>query len=125
MTALWIGLGGMAGALLRFGLDTALSRRARPGTPGFPLGTLTVNVAGSLLIGLAAGLLDTSMLAPAAYQAAATGLAGGLTTFSSWTVATVGLWNEGRRLAAAVNIAANLVLGCLAAGAGLLAGLAA
>lgn len=125
MTALWIGLGGMCGALLRFGLDTLLARRSRPGRAGFPVGTLLVNAAGSLLIGFAAGLLGTGLLPEPAYQAAATGLAGGLTTFSSWTVATLSLWADGRRRAAAANILLNLVLGCAAAAAGLLAGLSA
>ncbi|MDM7989776.1 CrcB family protein [Arthrobacter sp. zg-Y877] len=123
MTALWIGLGGMAGALLRFGLDSLLARRSRPDRPGFPWGTLLVNTAGSLLIGFAAGLLGTAALSEAGYQAAATGFAGGLTTFSSWTVATLALWTDGRRRAAAANVLLNLFLGCLAAAAGLLAGL--
>ena len=125
MTALWIGLGGMCGALLRFGLDTLLARRARPERAGFPVGTLVVNTAGSLLIGFVAGLLGAGLLSVPAYQAAATGLAGGLSTFSTWSVATLALWGDGRRGAAAVNILLNLVLGCLAAGLGLLAGLAA
>lgn len=125
MTALWIGLGGMCGALLRFGLDTLLARRERPVQAGFPVGTLLVNTAGSLLIGFVAGLLATGLLPEIAYQAAAAGFAGGLTTFSSWSVATLSLWADGRRRAAAANVLLNLVLGCLAAGAGLLAGLSA
>lgn len=123
MTALWIGLGGMCGALLRFGLDSLLPRRDRPDKAGFPIATLLVNIAGSLLIGFAAGLLGTGLLSETGYQAAATGFAGGLTTFSSWSVATLALWGDGRRRAAAANLLLNLVLGCLAAAVGLLAGL--
>lgn len=123
MTALLVGAAAVVGALVRFGLDTYLARKSPPGRPTFPWSTLVVNVAGSFLIGLAFGLLMRGALAGDAYPVAAAGLAGGLTTFSSWSVATLQLWLERRPRAAAVNLAANVLLGVLAAAAGrLLAG---
>jgi CrcB protein len=58
-------------------------------------------------------------LAPEWQTALATGLAGGLTTFSSWTTATVRLLTEERFGSAVLNVAANLVLGFAAAAAGI------
>ncbi|MBA4102877.1 MAG: camphor resistance protein CrcB, partial [Arthrobacter sp.] len=70
-----------------------------------------IGAAHGLTVGLGLG---------AEWQAAlATGLAGGLTTFSSWTTATVRLLSEERLGSAAVNVAANLVLGLAAAAAGI------
>lgn len=118
MTALWVGAASVVGALVRFALDAWFARRQRPGRAGFPVATLVVNVAGSLLIGWCFGLLDSGTLSPRAYPVAAAGLAGGLTTFSSFSVASLVLWIDGRRAAAAGNIAANLVLGLAAAATG-------
>jgi CrcB protein len=53
------------------------------------------------------------------HAAIATGLAGGLTTFSSWTTATVRLVSEERYRAAALNIGSNLLAGLAAAALGL------
>ena len=118
MTALWVGLAAAAGALARFGLDSLFARRQRPGRASFPVATLLVNVAGSFLVGCCLGLLSSDALGLQAYPAATAGLAGGLTTFSSWTVGTLTLWIDGRRTAAAGNLAGNLILGVAAAAAG-------
>lgn len=118
MTALWVGAASVLGALARFGLDAWFTRRLRPTGVSFPVATLLVNVAGALLIGWCYGLLDSGALGARVYPVAAAGLAGGLTTFSSFSVASLTLFLDGRRLAAAVNIAANLLLGVAAAAAG-------
>ncbi|MCC9196038.1 CrcB family protein [Arthrobacter sp. zg-Y820] len=118
MTALWVGAAAVLGALVRFALDSWFARRQRPGKAAFPLSTLLVNAAGSFLIGWCFALLTRGAIGPGEYPVAAAGLAGGLTTFSSWTVGTLTLWLDGRRMAAAVNVTANLVLGVAAAGAG-------
>jgi len=76
-------------------------------------------VAGSFIIGAAMGLTVRLGLGAEWQSGLATGLAGGLTTFSSWTTATVRLVSETRYRAAAVNIAANLVAGLAAAALGL------
>jgi fluoride exporter len=114
---LLVGLCGIAGALLRFAVDSWLaglpSRRRH-----WPWATLVVNVAGSFVIGLSIGL--SSVLGGEWHAALATGLAGGLTTFSSWTTATVRLVSEGRYGAAALNISVNLLAGSAAAAAGIM-----
>ncbi|WP_066295539.1 fluoride efflux transporter FluC [Arthrobacter luteolus] len=110
MTVLLVGLGGMAGALIRFGLDTAITASRPAGPPHFPAATLIVNIAGSFLIGAAFGLLQSGGIDGTAYDAAAAGLAGGLTTFSSWSTATLLLWLDGSRRLAVANVVLNLVL---------------
>ena len=113
---LLVGLFGTAGALLRFAVDSWLAGLPSP-RRHWPWATLVVNVAGSFVIGLSIGL--SSMLGAEWHAALATGLAGGLTTFSSWTTATVRLVSEGRYGAAALNIGVSLLAGIAAAAAGI------
>jgi CrcB protein len=101
-------------------------RARRPGRLGrnatprhWPWATLVVNVTGCLIIGLSIGITGRLGLAPEWQTAVATGLAGGLTTFSSWTTATVRLLSEARFSAAALNVGANLVAGFAAAAVGI------
>ena len=128
LTAALVGLFGIAGALLRFGIDSWFahhsSRRSVRTAKGrqtlhWPWATLVVNVVGCFIIGLSHGAAAQLGLTADWQTALATGLAGGLTTFSSWTTATVRLVAEERLGSAAANIAANLVLGLAAAAAGI------
>ncbi|MDQ0690406.1 CrcB family protein [Arthrobacter sp. W4I7] len=133
-----VGVFGVAGALLRFAVDSWFAhhtsiRSARgvenrhSGIHGsrnrkrlhWPWATLFVNVTGCFIIGAAHAMTLKLGVAPEWQAALATGLAGGLTTFSSWTTATVRLLSEARFGSAALNVAANLVLGFGAAAAGL------
>ncbi len=132
IAAVLVGIFGVAGALLRFGIDSWFAHHSsrqtvRAGGHGagtsvrlhWPWATLLVNVAGCFIIGAAHGL-SAGLGLGAEWQAGlATGLAGGLTTFSSWTTATVRLLSEERLGSAAVNVAANLVLGLAAAATGI------
>jgi CrcB protein len=120
--AVLVGVFGMAGALARFATDTLFIRAAasRSERTAWPWSTLLVNVVGSFIIGLTASMAGQSSLTEPWGTAVATGLAGGLTTFSSWTVATVRLWAEHRPIAAVVNLSGNLALGLGAAALGLL-----
>ena len=127
LTAALVGLFGIAGALLRFGIDSWFahhsSRRSVRTAKGrqtlhWPWATLVVNVVGCFIIGLSHGAAAQLGLTADWQTALATGLAGGLTTFSSWTTATVRLLSEARFMAAALNIAGNLALGFCAAAAG-------
>lgn len=108
--ALWAGvvaLGGI-GAVLRFVIDGAVSRRlAGP----FPFGTLTVNVSGALLLGLLGGLA----LSPGAALLAGTAFVGSYTTFSTWMLETQRLAGERRGWLAVANILSSMVLGLGAA----------
>jgi CrcB protein len=133
MAAALVGLFGVAGALLRFAVDSWFAhhtsiRSARGSeTRGigkserlhWPWATLLVNVTGCFIIGAAHAMTLKLGLAPEWQAALGTGLAGGLTTFSSWTTATVRLLSEARFGSAALNVASNLVLGFGAAAAGL------
>jgi len=127
MTAVLVGVFGMAGALLRFAVDSWFAHRAgrraavdSVGRPRhWPWATLIVNVGGCLIIGLSIGITGRLGLDTAWQLAVATGLAGGLTTFSSWTTATVRLLSESRFGAAALNVGANLAAGFAAAALGI------
>jgi CrcB protein len=124
--ALQVGVFGVVGALLRFAVDSWFAHRTHlqtigsTGTPRhWPWATLVVNVVGCLIIGLSIGVTGKLGMAPEWQTAVATGLAGGLTTFSSWTTATVRLLSEARFGAAALNIGANLAAGAAAAAVGI------
>ena len=118
ITAVLVGVFGVAGALLRFAVDSWFAHH--PGRhPHWPWATLTVNVTGSFIIGAAVGITGQLGLGAEWQSGLTTGLAGGLTTFSSWTTATVRLVSEQRYLAAVLNICANLLTGVAAAAAGI------
>ena len=82
ITALLVGAFGVAGTLLRFAADSWFAHRPGP-HPHWPWATLTVNVVGSFIIGVSMGVTDKLGLGPEWQAGLATGLAGGLTTFSS------------------------------------------
>ena len=105
MTALLVALGAAVGAPLRFHLASRLDGR-------FPLGTLVVNVVGSLLLGFfAARALDEH-----AWALVGTGFCGGLTTYSAFALQVVhlGPWS----LRAAAYAGATVLLAVGAAGVG-------
>ena len=103
-----IAAGGAVGALLRYGVSTATHTYLGR---AFPYGTLAVNVVGSLLMGLLFVLLVERSAAPPEWRAAILiGLLGAFTTFSTFSVETVGLMEEGRLGAALLNIAGSALL---------------
>ena len=111
-----IAVGGAVGSVLRYGLGSFLQQRAGP---GFPVGTLVVNVTGSLLLGfLMRWLLETT--APTELRAALTiGLCGGFTTFSTFSADTVRLIEDGSWTRAGGYVLASVALSLLAMAAGL------
>lgn len=111
MTLLLVMLGGAVGAPARYLADRWLTARL-PGA--LPWGTLAVNVAGSLLLGVLAAAVPAGWLA-----LAGVGFCGALTTFSTFSFETVRLLEDDRPLTAAVNVAASVVLGVAAAALGL------
>jgi CrcB protein len=83
-----VGLGAMAGAWLRWWLGLILN----PVFPTLPLGTLSANVLGGLLMGVAMGLITQfDALPPALRLMFMTGFLGALTTFSTFSAETVTL----------------------------------
>ncbi len=111
---LLVGILGGAGALARFAVDAAVGGRAGRPAPGgqrsFPLGILAVNLSGAFLLGAVVGLAVRGD----GYSLIATGLLGSYTTFSTWVLDSHRLARDGRRGAAALNLAASLVLGLVA-----------
>ncbi len=85
----------------------------------FPWGTLIVNVAGSLMLGLLLGLVLTGKLPKWSRYAAGAGFMGALTTFSTFSVDTVLLLRAGKVAAALGNVTANVLVGLVAAAVGL------
>ena len=89
---------------------------------GFPWGTLIVNVLGSFLIGLLAARLSAFEANHTLRLFLVTGLLGGFTTFSAFSLDAMTLWQRGDAGTAAAYILATLVLSLAAAPLGFLAG---
>ncbi|GAB3808594.1 fluoride efflux transporter CrcB [Micromonospora zhanjiangensis] len=117
MTILLVALGAAVGAPLRYLTDRAVQTRH---DSVFPWGTLTVNVAGSLLLGFLVGL----PAGPAATAVLGTGFCGALTTYSTFSYETLRLVQTGARFAALANVLASVVVGLGAGFAGLALALA-
>jgi CrcB protein len=113
-----IAAGGGVGALLRFWVSTgthALLGR------GFPYGTLTVNVLGSLMMGfLYVWLLDRIVTGPVVRAFLLIGLLGGFTTFSTFSIESLNLIEAGHVLKALVNVLLSVTVCITAAGLGVL-----
>ena len=103
-----IGLAGGLGAIARFLVDGTVAQRF---AGDFPLGTLVVNISGSLVLGVLVG----ATLSTDAFRLAGTGLIGGYTTFSTWAFESQRLGEDGELRLGAVNFAVSLVLGIGAA----------
>jgi len=113
VTILLIALGAAVGAPVRYLTDRFVQARH---DSAFPWGTLTVNVCGSLLLGLLLGLP-----ANAAFTALlGTGFCGALTTYSTFGYETLRLARTGARFYAVMNVLASVVAGLGAAAVGLL-----
>ncbi|MCY3768379.1 MAG: fluoride efflux transporter CrcB [Gammaproteobacteria bacterium] len=120
MNALAIALGGAAGSLLRYWLAVSVQYRL---VTNFPWGTLVVNVIGSLLIGVLYILLQTRLQENEPLRLLLmVGLLGGFTTFSSFSIETLQLFQTGFWLKAVSNILASVGACLLAAFAGMLVG---
>ncbi|WP_417671538.1 fluoride efflux transporter CrcB [Roseibium sp.] len=111
-------LGGGLGAGARYLVALATLRLFGP---GFPVGTLTVNVVGSLVMGLFIGWLarhEGAWLQDVRYFVA-TGVLGGFTTFSAFSLDTAVLWQRGDVVPAMVYVAASVLLSVIGVFAGL------
>lgn len=105
---LWlaVGAGGFIGAVMRFGISKGcvLLFGAR-----FPWGTLVANALGAFAIGfLAASFAGRMSAAPWVRTLILTGLLGALTTFSSFSLETLNLVQDGETVRSALNIVANV-----------------
>jgi CrcB protein len=121
MTLALLVLAGALGALLRYEVELTVRRRLGP---EFPWGTLVINISGSFVLGILAGLAAHGGVPSSVVTVAGTGLLGAYTTFSTFSVDTVGLVEHGQVRVAAANLGASMVLGLGAAGVGLAIGYA-
>jgi len=110
-------VGGGLGAVARHGINRV--GLAALG-PGFPWWTMGVNLAGSFLIGLLAGLLGTMEAGQNIRLFLTTGFLGGFTTFSAFSLDALTLWERGAQLQAGLYILGTVVLSLIAAALGLL-----
>ncbi|HEY6739650.1 MAG TPA: fluoride efflux transporter CrcB [Actinopolymorphaceae bacterium] len=111
MTATTVGLialGGLIGAPARYHLDRCVRRRV-PGV--FPWGTLAVNVAGCLLL----GILTRLTLGTPFFDLLGVGFCGALTTYSTFGYETVRLVEDGVARAAVWSVVAHVLCGLGAA----------
>jgi CrcB protein len=118
---LLVALGGGVGAALRGAIDLLAARAGLAAPPA----TLAINLVGSFVAGLLVALIVERGALPAELRPLIiVGLLGGFTTFSAFAVQTLRL-GEGAPLSALAYVAASLLLGLLAAAAGLAIGRAA
>lgn len=111
-TTLQVALGGAIGAALRFLAGVGVFKLTGPTGPGFPLAILGVNITGSLLMGLFAGFAaqrDVAQMSPFIM----TGLLGGFTTFSAFSLETFMLFERGQVASAAIYVVASVMFSVL------------
>lgn len=113
LTYFWVGLGGALGTILRFWISGLV---AQSSGESFPYGTLAVNVSGSFVIGLFAALAGAEgrwLVSLTVRQFVMIGICGGYTTFSSFSLQTLSLMQNGEWLRAFTNTLSSFVF-CLA-----------
>lgn len=114
LSYLWIGIGSALGGMGRYGLSGLVAQRFGE---TFPWGTLLVNVSGSFAIGFFATLTAPGgrwFAAPSFREFFMIGVCGGYTTFSSFSIQTLRLAEEGEWLGAGANTLLSVAL-CLLA----------
>jgi fluoride exporter len=120
MAILWVGLGGFIGANARYLLGGIVAEHY--GTT-FPLGTFVINVTGSFILGLfMAFAADRPWINPAWRLTFAIGFVGAYTTFSTFTYESIRLIQEKELLLATANVLGSVLLGGIAAFAGIVVG---
>jgi CrcB protein len=111
MTYLLVAVGGALGSMARFWVSDLVAHRIGE---TFPWGTIIINITGSFLIGLFAGLMrppSGRWLATSNTRVFFTyGICGGYTTFSSFSLQTLDLLREGEWLHAGANVVLSVVL---------------
>jgi fluoride exporter len=116
-----VGVAGFFGSVARYGIDGFVSQRTGE---AFPWGTFVVNVSGSFLLGLLFALLIEGrvIVAPWLRSAVTVGLVGAYTTFSTLTLETFRLIEDGALVGAGVNALGSLAVGLVAMYVGIVLG---
>ncbi len=113
-----VGAGGALGAVARYLVDLLVPKQFGSNI----LGTFTVNITGSLILGFLAGLLGTHPAWPIETRMfIAVGILGSYTTFSTLSLATVEMMAKGEILMAMVNVGGSILIGIAAAALGMAA----
>ena len=114
---IFVGLGGGAGSIIRYLISVSTNKYF---DFKFPIHTITVNILGSLLIGLTLGYLQkTGNVESSLKYLIAIGFCGGFTTFSSFAFENINLFNGNNTWTALIYISLSLILCLLAVVAGL------
>lgn len=116
MNLVLIGLGGAVGSVLRYLVGGAVQHLS---PRGFPIGTLSVNVLGCLLIGMLAQLFLNTQTTTPMRALLMVGFCGGFTTFSAFSHETAGLIQGGQHARAAVYVLLSVTLSIAATFAGM------
>ena len=115
---LMVAAGGLIGASLRYLVSTWV--QGAGGDGAFPYGTLAVNAAGCLIIGLVAGYAEARQpLSSEAQGFLVVGVLGGFTTFSAFGIDTIRLIRDGAYLAGSANVVLQVAVGLAAVVIGL------
>ncbi len=117
MNLIWVALAGGLGAVVRFGIDSLMSRHDR--LP-IPFGTWTINVSGSLLMGLLGGWIGFHGPLGDLGTIVGTGFLGGYTTFSAASLEAARLVREGQGWRALLHSGSMLVAAVAACALGVL-----
>lgn len=105
-----IGAGSFIGGVFRYLLSLLVQIKT---TTNFPLGTLTVNIIGCFFIGIVFGIFDKGQISNEWKMFLATGILGGFTTFSAFSIETVTLFRGGYFGYALLYVLASVFLGLL------------
>jgi fluoride exporter len=121
MAALAVFVGGGLGALARWGLALLVARSPLAGSP-WPVATLAANLAGGVLIGILTALLVRQAADDPVRLFAVTGLLGGFTTFSAFSLEVWRMLEAGNWTVAALYVGLSVCVAVAAVGAGLAIG---
>ncbi|MDA8442104.1 MAG: fluoride efflux transporter CrcB [Peptococcaceae bacterium] len=112
MTYLFIAVGGMLGALARFGLGTWIGQRWNN---AYPLGTFLINITGAFVLGfINVYFLERTVVSPALRLGIGVGFLGAYTTFSTFTYEAMRLIEDGSYMLALGYVSASAVIGLIA-----------
>jgi fluoride exporter len=111
-----IGLGSSIGGMLRYVLAESIQQKQQS---TLPFGTFTINVIGCFLIGIVFGIFDRGNLSQEWRLFLATGLLGGFTTFSAFSMESVNLLRDGQYWSVIIYVAGSVIIGLLATFAGI------
>jgi fluoride exporter len=113
---LLVGGGGFLGSIARYITSRSIDDKLNS---VFPYGTLTVNIAGSLIIGVLYGWLSRKGEGESIRLLLGTGFCGGFTTYSAFAFENVNLWQQKMPAPSIMYIIVTLVIGFLAVAGGI------